>query len=329
MEPTLSAAVRGTGVDPEASALPTFSVVVPLYQKRHRVLACLESVSSQSLAPLEVLVIDDGSTDGGADLVRALGNDLVKVVRQDNQGVSAARNLGVGLARGDYVAFLDADDTWRPEHLRTLAGLAQRHPAAPIIGTGWSEGGQPVGDPGFVAAERTVDLDTFLLRTAAGHPPLWTSAVAVRRDRLESSALFPVGSRLAEDQYAWLSMLKLGSGVRSAAVTADYFVDPLNPTVARPHADDFESVIFTEWSRERSAGYRRFTTAHRLYTIERHIGHTPDRILLGHLLRTGRPLQPVRRLRILARMVRGHLKRLARSVRPAQRDAAVVPGGGK
>ncbi|MCC6496407.1 MAG: glycosyltransferase family 2 protein [Propionibacteriaceae bacterium] len=329
MEPTLSVAERSAGVDPAASALPTISVVVPLYQKRHRVLACLASVQSQSLAPLEVLVVDDGSTDGGADLVRELGDDLIRVVHQDNQGVSAARNLGLGLARGDYVAFLDADDTWQPEHLRTLAELAVRHPAATILGTGWSEGGQPVNDAGFGTGERVVDLDTFLARTAAGHPPLWTSAVAVRRDRLESSSLFPVGSRLAEDQYAWLTMLKLGAGVRSPAVTADYFVDPLNPTVARPHADDFDSVIFNEWSRERSAGYRRFTTAHRLYTIERHIGHTPDRLLLGHLLRTGRPLQPARRLRIIARMVRRHLLRLARRLRPTPQRTAVIPDGGK
>jgi glycosyltransferase involved in cell wall biosynthesis len=326
VESALSATALGAAAD--SPALATFSVVVPLYQKRHRVAACLASVGAQSLAPLEVLVIDDGSTDGGADVAAALGNGLVRCVRQDNQGAAAARNHGVELARGDYIAFLDADDTWQPGHLAALAGLAARHPAATILGTSWSESGLPVRDAeldkrALDSGDRLIDLATFLDRATSGLPPFWTSAVAVRRDAVPDGGLFPVGSRVAEDQHAWLRLLERGSGVRGADVTADYYLDPVSPTMARPHADDFDSVIFTEWSRLKGPAYRRFVTGQRLYTIERHIGRTPDRVLLGHLLRTGRPLQPVRRLRILARMLRVHLRRLAGRARSGATRTAV------
>jgi glycosyltransferase involved in cell wall biosynthesis len=307
---------------------PAFSVIIPLYQKRHRIEACLASVLAQLYPALEVLVVDDGSTDGGGELVRALGNSRVQYVRQDNQGASAARNHGLRLAKGSYVAFLDADDTWHDGHLAALAGLAQRHPTATILGTAWSESGRAVKDPELGEGDTVVELATFLRRASAGLPPFWTSAVALRRSALPTTDLFPVGSRVAEDQHAWLTLLEVGAGVRGDAVTADYFLDEVNPTVARPHADDFASVIFTDWSSRKGQDYRRFVTGHRLYTIERHIGHTPNRVLLGHLVRTGPPLQVVRRLRILARLLRQQGAAVGLVANPLQ-STDRVPGGGE
>jgi hypothetical protein len=133
---------------------------------------------------------------------------------------------------------------------------------------------------------------------------------------------------VAEDQHAWLTLLEVGAGVRGDAITADYFLDEVHPTVARPHPDDFTSVIFTDWSSRRGADYRPFVTGHRLYTIERHVGHTPARVLLGHLVRTGPPLQVVRRLRILARLLRHELRR-SLSWRPHRTAQTTASDGGK
>lgn len=308
--------------------LPSFSVVIPLYQKRHRIETCLASVLGQTHPALEVLVIDDGSTDGGGELVQTMTSGRIRYVHQANQGASAARNHGLSLAKGSYVAFLDADDTWRDGHLAALAQLAQRHPSATILGTGWSESGHPVRDPELGDGDRVVDLTTFLRRASAGLPPFWTSAVALRRSALPTTDLFPVGSRVAEDQHAWLSLLEVGAGVRGDAITADYFLDDVNPTVARPHPDDFASVIFTEWGKLKGPDSRRFVTSHRLYTTERHIGQSPSGVLLGRLLRTGRPLRPVQRLRILARLSRHELRRAA-SWWPQRTTPTTLPGGGE
>jgi len=314
---------RETGVH-----LPTFSVIIPLYQKRHRIEACLASVMAQTHPALEVLVVDDGSTDGGGELAQGMATGRLHYVRQVNQGASAARNHGLRLAKGSYVAFLDADDTWLDGHLEALALLASRHPAATIVGSGWSESGRPVRDPHLGEGDQVIDLVTFLRRATAGLPPFWTSAVALRRSALRSTDLFPVGSRVAEDQHAWLTLLERGAGVRGDSVTADYFLDEVNPTVARPHPDDFASVIFTEWGTRSGADYRRFVTGHRLYTIERHIGHTSPRVLLGHLVRTGPPVLPARRLRILARLLRNQLRGwIARRRHPAAATAGAQGGG--
>jgi glycosyltransferase involved in cell wall biosynthesis len=315
------------GQDPQPR-VPAFSVIIPLYQKRHRIGPCLDSVLAQTHPALEVLVVDDGSTDGGGEVVKAMATDRVHYVQQVNQGASAARNHGLRLAKGSYVAFLDADDTWEDGHLAALAGLAQRHPSATILGTGWSQSGSPVRDPELGEGDTVVDVRTFLRRASAGLPPFWTSAVALRRSALPTTDLFPVGSRVAEDQHAWLTLLEVGPGVRGDEITADYFLDEVHPTVARPHADDFTSVIFADWGTRKGADYRRFVTGHRLYTIERHIGHTPTLVLLGHLLRTGRPFQPVRRLRILARLLRHELQRAA-AWRPRRTSRTTVAGGGE
>jgi glycosyltransferase involved in cell wall biosynthesis len=99
------------------------SVVIPAYNAAHFLSAAIDSVRAQTLGDLEILVIDDGSTDDTAEVVRGCGT-LVRYFHQDNAGVGAARNRGIAEANGRYVAFLDADDTWYPHKLeRQLAGL--------------------------------------------------------------------------------------------------------------------------------------------------------------------------------------------------------------
>ncbi len=102
----------------------TVSVIIPSRDRAHLLPRALRSVLAQTLPPLEVLVVDDGSTDRTAELVR---RDFpgVRLLSQPQRGVSAARNRGIGAARGEWLAFLDSDDEWLPEKLaRQLAALA-------------------------------------------------------------------------------------------------------------------------------------------------------------------------------------------------------------
>jgi glycosyltransferase involved in cell wall biosynthesis len=92
------------------------SSIVPVYNGERYLTEALDSVLAQTYRPLEVIVADDGSTDGTATVVSSYGSQI-RYVRQDNAGPAAARNLGLNTARGDYVAFLDADDLWHPEKM--------------------------------------------------------------------------------------------------------------------------------------------------------------------------------------------------------------------
>jgi glycosyltransferase involved in cell wall biosynthesis len=116
---------------------PDVSVVVPLYNKAEYIERAISSLLKQTYPDFEVVVVDDGSTDGGADIVTEIAEPRVRMVRQENKGEGAARNRGIRESRGSLIAMLDADDEWDPEFLESVVALAQRFPDAGIYATGY------------------------------------------------------------------------------------------------------------------------------------------------------------------------------------------------
>lgn len=108
------------------------SVVIPSYNAAKYIHRALESVFSQSLLPQETIVIDDGSTDDTATVVKSYGSD-VTYHYQSNQGVSVARNSGIAIARSEVIAFLDADDYWPTDKLERQLKLLQENPTADLV----------------------------------------------------------------------------------------------------------------------------------------------------------------------------------------------------
>lgn len=181
------------------------SVVVPLYNKETYVLNAIKSVVSQGDAVLEVLVVDDGSTDSGAERVEALNHPKVRVIRKKNGGVSSARNTGIQEARGKYISFLDADDVYLDGFMGEIAKLITDFPSAQVYATSfykeWPDGKreQAYVPTAFDGRKAQLVRDPFTAWSRASF--IHTGSFCVRKDTLfREDIFFPLGENIGEDQ---------------------------------------------------------------------------------------------------------------------------------
>lgn len=185
-----------------------FSIVIPLYNKAPYIACTIESVLAQTLTDYEVIVVDDGSTDGGAELVAAMTDPRLRLMRQANAGVSVARNRGIEQARGEWVVLLDADDWHHPRFLASLVAAQQTYPQVDAVATQFvhvpDNGGNlppPWPDLGELL---DVELITDLPARWMVGPTLTTGSVAIRTVRLQQmQPCFPDGESQGEDMDLW------------------------------------------------------------------------------------------------------------------------------
>jgi len=119
-------------------ASPFFSVVIPLYNKQNYVEATIDSVLRQTFSDFEIVLIDDGSTDNSCEVVNAIEDPRIRLFRKEKGGTSSARNLGIEKSRGQYIAFLDADDFWLERHLQIAHEFFSSHKDVMWYSSGWA-----------------------------------------------------------------------------------------------------------------------------------------------------------------------------------------------
>lgn len=181
----------------------TVGVAIPVYNGRDTVVRALLSVLDQTLAPQEVVVVDDGSTDDTpavvAEFTATRRLDHWRLVRQENAGPAAARDAAIRSLRSAYVAFLDADDQWAPDHLRLSLAALQNH-RFDVVGSCLSRRRATIDGVGSAPAE-PVGPRSMLFRN-----PYFTSTVVLRRDAYLEAGGFDLGQRYSEDYKLWLSL---------------------------------------------------------------------------------------------------------------------------
>lgn len=217
-----------------------FSVIIPLYNKGPHVERAILSVLQQDWRPAEIIVIDDASTDGGPEVARRFKEVKVLTRGERGPGGYAARNLGIERACSEWIAFLDADDCWRPDHLATLAAAIARADGhvgcaftrATLV-TDTSARTYPVSK-NIATCPSVIDLSGFIAAWLdAESCPIWTGAVAVRRSVLLKAGLFPAGSATrGGDKDLWLRVMALTNAVFAPQITAEFHQNTVNRVTA-------------------------------------------------------------------------------------------------
>jgi glycosyltransferase involved in cell wall biosynthesis len=209
-----------------------------LYNKAPHVEAAIRSALGQSLRPREVIVVDDGSTDGSREAASRIVDPRLKLLNRAPPGPGgyAARNLGIEAASGEWIAFLDADDRWKEGHLESLTRA---------IGTCGSRVGCAFSGVEVVKGEARRPYPQSHRHLSEGRPlsicevirawletgrcPIWTGGAAFRRDVLMQAGLFPAGrARRGGDKDLWLRCISLARSAYAPRVTAEFHHDTVN-----------------------------------------------------------------------------------------------------
>ncbi|UFP96580.1 glycosyltransferase [Gloeobacter morelensis] len=181
--------------------MPKVSVVIPAFNALRYLPRTVDSALAQSFGDFEVLIVDDESTDGTADWVRTIADRRVRLLEQKNQGAAAARNAGIRQARGEYIAFLDADDLWEPAKLERQVACLDARPEVGVVYT-WvrviDQDGEPTGSLYRPGDEGRIWPQLVRVNN------IYPSAAMVRRQCFERVGLFDLELRFAEDWEMWL-----------------------------------------------------------------------------------------------------------------------------
>lgn len=194
---------------------------MPLWNKAHAVERAVQSVLAQSFGGFELIVVDDGSTDGGPELVRELRDPRIRVLHQENAGPGAARNTGVEVAQEAWVAFIDGDDIWLPDHLFELDRVRRACPEAGLIGTGFIESDSagayelPLPKAGHI---RSI---SYFRSIGRGENPFWTSSAAIPKRVYHALGGFK-HERIGEDRELWTRIALAMQVAVSSRKTAVY-----------------------------------------------------------------------------------------------------------
>jgi len=191
---------------------PCVDVVIPVFNGQETITTALNSVlTGQGGWVRRIIVVDDGSRDDTAAIIRNLDSPRIELVITPNQGVAKARNLGIEKSTAEWVAFLDADDVWAPGKLQAQLAAAQEHGAGFVCGSVSAQSVMPSG----VISAKMLARGNFVA----------TSSVLVKRSVLQQiPPVFTPGMSFAEDYLAWLKCVTLSPGYYLSIKLVDYIL---------------------------------------------------------------------------------------------------------
>jgi glycosyltransferase involved in cell wall biosynthesis len=218
---------------------PFFSVVIPLYNKAQHIERSVKSVLKQTLQDFELIIVNDASNDGSVEIVQKFKDNRIQLLHRSVPGPGgyAARNLGIKKAKGEWIAFLDADDEWYQEHLEKMKKLSSLFPKIYFMGCGWHHYLENIirQDEYFKRFKHKephlIDATTYLRSCLDNYIPVHTSIACIKRNSPVASDLFPADKKANRggDLHSWLKMICYHKAMAwSNHIGAVYYRDSLN-----------------------------------------------------------------------------------------------------
>ena len=206
------------------------SVVIPLYNKEHAIRHTLEAVLGQTYQDFEIVIVNDGSSDNSVNEAQKVKDQRIRIITQENAGVSAARNRGIEESKYDLIAFLDADDEWKPTYLETQMALAEKYPDCNVFVTNYefrdSEGNvRPTIIRRLPFDSEDGILTNYFEVASHSHPPICSITIMVRKTAIQEVGGFPVGIAAGEDLLTWARLATRNDIAYSRKVASTYAIE--------------------------------------------------------------------------------------------------------
>lgn len=214
-----------------------FSVIIPLYNKSGYIRKTINSVLSQTYKNFEIIIVNDGSTDDSLKIVKEYENDKIKIYSKLNSGVSDTRNYGVNKANYDYIAFLDADDVFLPNHLGNLYNLIKQYPNNDLYCTAYDIVCRN-GKTNSISCKNDENSINFILEDYClssfemRYSVITSSSVCIKKSLFIKSNGFNIDTKYGEDLDLWLRLSTISKPAYSTIPTVVYYVESDNNAVS-------------------------------------------------------------------------------------------------
>ena len=207
-----------------------FSVIIPLYNKELSITNTVQSVLEQTCQDFEIVIINDGSTDNSIKAVEAINDSRIRLIHQENQGVSAARNRGIKEAKYEWIAFLDGDDLWKPNHLEEVNKMMEIYSDEKVFVTSFVYSDNR---PMFKHPRQTLifKIENYF-KEAIKESLMCTGIVVINKECFDKVGVFNETLNRGEDLDLWARLAREYAITKSSIVTAIYRVEAENRSSA-------------------------------------------------------------------------------------------------
>ncbi len=239
--------------------MPYFSIVIPVFNKEKFVGNTLKSVLNQTFGDYEIIIINDGSTDNSEAVIRAFSDHRIQYFSKENEGVTVARNFGMKQAKSDFICFLDADDFWYPDFLKTMHAYSQKFPEHKVFACAIAIETPNKTFAAHYSIDKKSDFEIVDFFDASQKEcVLWTSSVAIHKSVFEIVGHFDTKIKKGEDTelwiriglqfpivFVWQTLARYVYDPKSASRNLTYFFEPYT----------FEKYAFEEKSNPKLKQY--------------------------------------------------------------------------